>query len=147
MICTGMYVHLWLCAFLGSFIFFHFVAPRFMFCIFVACGKSTDFCMCSCVVYPKAQHVAMVKSGLFLLLLNQNVFIPSFLHCLPYPSYSSFLHGKQMNSNSILWILGVWSCCFRISRIWMVWPRQPGISGCKIRSLDLSGCTLFKVCA
>lgn len=91
-----MYVHLWLCAFLGSFIFFHFVAPRFMFCIFVACGKSTDFCICSCVVYPKAQHVAMVKSGLFLLLLNQTMssFPHSFIAFHTLPILVSFTENK-----------------------------------------------------
>lgn len=65
-------------------------------------------------------------------------------------SYLSFfysLHRKLMDSNTILWILGAWSRCFRTSRIWMVWPRQSGIPGCEIRGLDLSECTLCKACA
>jgi len=51
-----------------------------------------------------------------------------------------------MDYNAILWILGALSRCFLISRIWMVWPRQPGIPGGEIRGLDLSGCTLHKAC-
>lgn len=64
--------------------------------------------------------------------------------CPPSPCHLSI---KQIDSNGIPWILGVWSCCFRTSWIWMMRPRQSGNFGWEIRGLDLSGCTLCKVCA
>lgn len=64
--------------------------------------------------------------------------------CPPSPCHLSI---KQIDSNGIPWILGARSRCFRISPIWMVWPRQSGIFGWEIRGLDLWGGTLCKVCA
>lgn len=126
-----------LCVIHSSFLALCYVLYGF-FCMWL----STNVCTSqrSCVVYPKHNMWPWLKVDYF----NCS----KIWKCLhpPYPPSPCHLSRKQMESNGILWILGAQSCCFRISRIWMVWPRQSGIPGWEIRGFDLSGCTLCKVC-
>ena len=90
-----------------------------------------------CVVFPKALHVATVKSGLFQLFKNLKI-----------PPPSLFLSPPLKTNGGLMAFFGFLVRGAAVSvlrRIWMVWPRQSGIPGWEIRGLDLSGCTLCRV--
>lgn len=117
-------------------------------CAFFCMWLSNNLCMpwSLCVVHPKHnmwQWFEVDYANCSKKRKKKNLKMCS-SPCPPSPCHLSI---KQIDSNGIPWILGARSCCFRISPIWMVWPRQSGIFGWEIRSLDVWGGTLCKVCA
>ncbi len=136
MIHTVMYMLFWLHVSVGSI---HVFGSAVFFCMWL----TTNLCMSrySCVVHPKHNMWPWLEVDYFNCLK-----IRKCLHPLALPLLVNSAENKwSLMAFFEFLVRGAAVSVFHGSQ-WL-WPRQSGMLGWEIRGLDLSGCTLYKVCA